>query len=77
MYEPRRFVVRYRVLKCMSPYIQRKQIYLQITHKGWTRGLQIQPDTDLDSPAFVAQVQSRFDNVRQQIDALIESRGRS
>jgi len=77
VYQPRQFQVRYRGFRCMNPYVQRKQIYLQITHKGWTRGLQIQPDTDLDSPAFAAQVQTRLDNVRQQIDALIESRRRS
>ena len=77
VYQPRQFQVRYRGFRCMNPYIQRKQIYLQITHKGWTRGLQIQPDTDLHSPAFVAQVQGRLDHVRQQLDALIESRRRS
>jgi hypothetical protein len=76
VYQPRQFQVRYRGFRCMNPYIQRKQIYLQITHKGWTRGLQIQPDTDLESPAFVAQVQSRLDKVRQQIDALVDSRRR-
>jgi hypothetical protein len=76
VYHPRQFQVRYRGFRCMNPYIQRKQIYLQITHKGWTRGLQIQPDTDLDSPAFVAQVQSRLDNVCRQIDELIDSRRR-
>jgi ATP-dependent Lhr-like helicase len=77
VYQPRQFQVRYRGFRCMNPYIQRKQIYLQITHKGWTRGIQIQPDTDLDSPAFVAQVQGRLDKVRGQIDELIESRRRS
>jgi hypothetical protein len=75
-YQPRQFQVRYRGFRCMNPYVQRKQIYLQITHKGWTRGIQIEPDTDLDSPQFLAQVQSRFERTRQQIDELIESRAR-
>jgi hypothetical protein len=77
VYQPRQFQVRYRGFRCMHPYIQRKQIYLQITHKGWTRGLQIRPDTDLDSPTFLAQVQGRLDRVRKQVDELIESRRRS
>ena len=76
VYRPRQFQVRYRGFRCMNPYIQRKQIYLQITHKGWARGIQIQPDTDLESPQFMKQYQSRFDKTRQQIDTLIESRGR-
>jgi hypothetical protein len=60
----------------MNPYIQRKQILLQITHKGWTRGIPIQPDTDLSSPEFLAQLERRFSHTRQQIDALIESSAR-
>jgi hypothetical protein len=74
VYHPRQFQVRYRGFRCMNPYIQRKQIYLQITHKGWTRGLQIQPGTNLNSPEFAAQIKSRLDNVRRQIDELIDSR---
>jgi hypothetical protein len=76
VYHPRQFQVRYRGFRCMNPYIQRKQIYLQITHKGWTRGIQIGPDTDLDSPQFATQVQSRLGRTQQQIDELIESRAR-
>jgi hypothetical protein len=73
VYQPRGFQVRYRGFRCMNPYVQRKQIWLQITHKGWTRGIAIQPDTDLSSPQFAAQVEQRFARTRQQIDALIES----
>jgi hypothetical protein len=73
VYQPRRLEVRYRGFRCMNPYIQRKKIMLQITHKGWTRGIAIQPDTDLASPQFVAQVGRQFERTRQQIDALIES----
>jgi len=73
VYQPRQFQVRYRGFRCMTPYIQRKQIWLQITHKGWTRGISIQPETDLSSPQFAAQVDRQFARTRQQIDALIES----
>lgn len=67
------YKVCYRGFRCMNPYVQRKQILLQITHKGWTRGIPIQPDTDLLSPQFVAQVKRQFASTREQIDALIES----
>jgi hypothetical protein len=72
-YNPRGFTVRYRGLRCMNPYLQRKQIYLQITHKGWTRGIQITPETDLDAPEFASEVFRRFDVTRQQIDALLDA----
>jgi hypothetical protein len=74
VYQPRGFQVRYRGFRCMNPYIQRKQIRLQITHKGWTPGIAIQPDTDLEDPQFAAQVRTQFERTRQQIDALVESR---
>jgi hypothetical protein len=76
VYEPRRFLVRYRGFRCMNPYIQRKKIWLQVTHKGWTRGIHISPDTDLTSPQFAAQVEREFEKTRRQIDALIESSAR-
>jgi hypothetical protein len=76
VYQPRSFQVRYRGFRCMNPYVQRKKILLQITHKGWTRGIPIQPNTDLSSPAFHAQVTRQFKETRQQIDALIASSAR-
>jgi hypothetical protein len=73
VYEPRSFQVRYRGFRCITPHIQRKQIWLRITHKGWTRGIPIQPDTNLNAAPFVAQVERAFEKTRKQIDTLIES----
>ena len=73
VYEPRSFQVRYRGFRCISPHIQRKQIWLRITHKGWTRGIAVQPETDLEHPQFVAQLERDFERTRKQIDAVIES----
>jgi ATP-dependent Lhr-like helicase len=74
-FEPRRFVVRYRGIKCMHAHIQLKKIWLHITHRGWSPGVQIEPDTDLDDPQFVENINRRFDRVRQMIDAELERRG--
>ena len=71
VYHPRRFMVRYEGLRCISPYIQQKQIWLQITHKGWTRGVLIESDTDLNAPEFISEVLGQFERTRQQIDALL------
>jgi ATP-dependent Lhr-like helicase len=73
VYRPRQLLVRYRGLRCMHPYIQRKQIYLQITHKGWTRGIPIGPDTDLEGREFRTEFEERFARTREQIDALLDS----
>jgi len=71
-YYPRNFAVLYRGVKCISPYIQRKRIWLQITHKGWTRGIPIEPDTDLSAPDFVFKIRARFEETKKQIDSLLE-----
>jgi hypothetical protein len=57
----------------MSPYVQQKQIYLQITHKGWTRGIQIGPNTDLDAAQFASAVLERLQKVTRQIDLLLDA----
>ena len=75
VFEPRRFVVRYRGVRCMHIHIQLKQLWLHITHRGWRPGIKIEPDTDLASPAFAQAVRDRFARVRADIDALLE-RGR-
>lgn len=72
-YGPRQFTVRYRGFRCMSPYVQQKQIYLQITHKGWTRGIQIGPNTDLDAAQFASAVLERLQKVTRQIDLLLDA----
>jgi len=72
VYQPRQFRVLYRGVRCISPYIQQRQIRLQIVHKGWVPGMLIAPETDLDDPAFLAEVLKRFDRTREQIDSLLD-----
>lgn len=73
VYHPRRLAVRYRGVRCMTPWIQQKQIRLQIAHKGWTPGIVIKPDTDLAAPQFALEVLRQFEETRRQIDALLDS----
>jgi hypothetical protein len=75
-YGPRQLVVRYRGFRCLTPYVQQRQVYLQITHKGWTRGIQVKPETDLDEPSFLARFQQQFDRTRKAIDDLLDARER-
>ena len=70
VFHPRNFVVRYRGVRCISSYIQQKQIWLQIT-RGWTRRLRVRGDTDLKAPEFISEVLEQFEGTRQQIDALL------
>ena len=73
-FTPTRFVVRYRGVKCMHPQIQHKQVYLHVTHAGWSPGLLVRPDTDLAAPAFAAEVLGRLAKVRAAIDAKLARR---
>ncbi len=73
VYYPRNFIVRYRGVRCINPYVQQKQIWLQITHKGWTRGIPVNADTNLNAPEFVSEVLERFEKTRQQIDSQLET----
>ena len=72
VYGPRSFLVRYKGFRCMSPYVQQRHIWLQITHKGWSRGIRVTPETDLEDSGFVSDVLDRFERTRQQIDALLQ-----
>ena len=69
LYYPRNFVIRYRGVRCINPRIGQKQIWLQITHTGWTRGILIHPDTDLSAADFISEILDRFEETRQQIDS--------
>jgi len=73
VYHPRNFNVRYRGVGCIHPHIQQKQIWLRITHAGWTRGILINADTNLNAPEFVSEVLERFEKTRQQIDSKLET----
>gem|GEM_PF-1286452 len=74
VYRPRDLNIRYRGLRCIHPYIQQKQIRLQITHRGWTPGIPIDPDTDLNAPEFISDVLERFKRTRQQINSGLDTR---
>ena len=73
VYHPRDLRVRYRGVRCMHPYIQQKQIRLQITHKGWTPGILIDPYTDVSSSEFISEVLKRFNWTKQQVDSELDS----
>ncbi|MDQ1316911.1 MAG: ATP-dependent helicase Lhr and Lhr-like helicase [Candidatus Poribacteria bacterium] len=68
-YNPREVRICYKGVRCISPYIQQKQIWLQITHSGWTRGILIEPNTDINKSEFISEVIERFEETRQQIDS--------
>ncbi len=75
IYRPRYFKdfqILYRGVRCINPYVQTKQIRLQIAHKGWTPGIVIGPDTDLNGVTFEAEFKKQFEGTRQQIDALLD-----
>ncbi|MFN2133799.1 MAG: ATP-dependent helicase [Anaerolineae bacterium] len=64
--------IRYRGIQCITPHVQRRQIRLRVTHRGWTEGFLIQPDTDLDAPDFVQAFEERFTKTCAAIDALLD-----
>ena len=72
LYGPRRFRLAYRGVRCVNPDIQQKKIWMQITHKGWQRGMLITPETDLNAPEFARDLLERFARTREQIDALLD-----
>ena len=73
IYRPREVNIRYRGVRCIYPNIQQKQIRLQITHRGWTPGIIIDPDTDLNAPEFLSEAFGRFETIRQQIDSQLDA----
>lgn len=75
VFEPRRFVVRYRGVRGMHAHLQLKQLWLHVTHRGWRPGIQVSPDTDLQSPDFADKLHIRFERTQAEIDALL-ARGR-
>jgi hypothetical protein len=72
VFRPSDMIVRYRGVRCMHPYIQKKRIYLQITDSGWTRGIPIDPDTDLGSEEFRREFEEEFGHTRKRIDEKLE-----
>jgi ATP-dependent Lhr-like helicase len=72
VYHPRNFRILYRGVQCINPRIGQKQIWLHITHKGWTPGISIEPDTDLNSPELVSKIMGRFEKIRREIDSQLD-----
>jgi hypothetical protein len=68
---PDHFRILYRGMRCIHPHIQRRQIWVRITHVGWSRGMLVQPDTDLNDLSFVSEFDERFQQVREAIDVLL------
>jgi hypothetical protein len=75
-FQPRTFIVRYRGMRCMHPHIQKRQIALHVTWRGWRPGLKIQPTTRLRSADFRGELGKRFERVRGEIDAFLDARQR-
>jgi len=68
VFGPWGFAVPYKGKRCISPHVGRKQLRLQIQHRGWSPGLLITPDTDLTAPEFRQQVEALFERTRREID---------
>ena len=69
IYRPRYFndfQVLYRGMRCINPHIQQKRIRLQITHKGWTNGIMILPETDLDGRILPVSLKSTLRKLKRQ-----------
>jgi ATP-dependent Lhr-like helicase len=64
----------YRGRKCANVYVLRQKIWLRITHRGWVPGIEILPDTDLGSGAFLGQFAKQLGSTTRAIDAKMESR---
>ena len=66
---PRQFRVRYNGVRCVHPYIQLKKVWVQVTHKGGVRGMEVTPQTDLNAPALLDDLGKRLRRTCEQIDA--------
>jgi ATP-dependent Lhr-like helicase len=76
IYRPRYFKdfqVLYRGMRCINPHIQRKKIRLQIAHKGWSPGILIYPETELDAGDFAKKFDAQFRKTCAQIDGILDA----
>ena len=76
VYYPRNFRIRYRGIQCINPRVGQKQIWLHITHRGWTPGVIINSDTDLNSSEFTSEILERFERTKQRIDSELDAGSR-
>ena len=74
IYDQSGFRVTYRGEKCVWPYVQKKQVYLFITHKGWAPYLIVTPDTDLNGREFKDEFNWQITQTMEAIDAYLAKR---
>ena len=70
------FRVTYRGERCIWPYVQKKQIWMAISHKGWTPGIIVTPDTDLNGREFRDEFNRQITRNMEIIDAYLAKRKR-
>ena len=70
------FSVTYRGERCIWPYVQKKQMYLFICHKGWTPHMMVTLDTDLNGRDFKDEFNGKLTQTMEAIDALLAKRKR-
>ena len=73
-YGPHGLLVTYRGKKIVQVYMQKSQASLFITHRGWDRPVVIEPDSDLENKAVVANIESGLNMTKGAIDELAESK---
>ena len=70
------FRVTYRGKNCIWPYVQKKQLYLFITHKTWGAHLIVTLDTDLNDREFKDEFNRLITRTMEAIDAYLAKRNR-
>ncbi|MCP4263595.1 MAG: hypothetical protein GY774_39725, partial [Planctomycetes bacterium] len=70
------FRVTYRGERCIRPYVQKKQMWIAITHKGWTPGIIVTPDTDLNGREFKDEFNGQITRNMEITDAYLTKRKR-
>ena len=58
----------YRGKRCAFIHIQRRQIRVHISYRGWVPGISVQPKTDLQDAKFLAELNGQFQSVFDKID---------
>ena len=74
IFDPAGFRVTYRGEKFIWPYVQKKQLYLFITHKAWAPYIIVTPDTDLHGRAFKDEFNHKTNQTMEDIDAFLAKR---
>jgi hypothetical protein len=59
-------------MRCINPFVQRKQIRLMIKYQGWSQGYLITPETELAGNDFTSYFESQFATTCAEIDAALD-----